>query len=223
MNLSVQSSTYYVHFYLFLTTEKWVNRNLNSLMTSKQLLDTVTTITKENIEVAKKHLSKLSEKQLDWIPNTGVWSVRQVLAHLNEYSRYYHPVFTRKIENTKYKSTKEGFMSSPLGRSAWKSMKLGRANNVKRKFRARKDYNPAISTELIHGNEVDYFIEQQEILLQIIKKSESVNLKKVKVPISISKIVRLRLGDALLFVGYHDQRHIQQISNLKNNPNFPKK
>lgn len=192
-------------------------------MTTKELIQIVTTITQENIEVARKHVNKMSSEQLNWIPNPGVWSVAQVLAHLNEYGRYYHPAFLKRIENTRFTSTKEGFVSSPLGRSAWKSMKLGNAKNVKRKFKAQKGYNPVFDKGLIKGNEPEIFMEQQVELLNIIEKAESVNLKRVKIPISISKIVRLRLGDALLFVVYHNQRHIQQILNLKTSPNFPKK
>ena len=67
------------------------------------------------------------------------------------------------------------------------------------------------------------FVDQQTELLDIIEKAQTVNMRRVKIPISISKIVRLRLGDALLFVAYHNQRHVQQVLNLKNNPNFPKK
>jgi hypothetical protein len=39
--------------------------------------------------------------------------------------------------------------------------------------------------------------------------------------ISISKIIRLRLGDALLFVVYHNERHVQQAKNLLKHPKFP--
>ena len=192
-------------------------------MTTKELIHIVTKITQENIELVNKSIRKMSENQLNWIPNPGVWSVTQVLAHLNEYGRYYHPTLTRKIENTRFDSTKEAFVSSPLGRSAWKSMKLGNAKNVKRKFRAQKGYNPSFDKDLVKGNEIDVFLEQQNELLTIIEKSEKVNMRRVKIPISISKIIRLRLGDALLFVVYHNQRHMQQIFNLKTNPNFPKK
>ena len=123
-------------------------------MTTKEIIQIVRNITQENIEVINKSVVKMSEKQLNWIPNPGVWSVAQVLAHLNEYGRYYHPTFVKKIENTRFTSTKEGFVSSPLGRSAWKSMKLGNAKNIKRKFKAQKGYNPVIDQGLMRGNEV---------------------------------------------------------------------
>jgi hypothetical protein len=102
-------------------------------------------------------------------------------------------------------------------------MKLGNARNVKRKFKAPKGQNPTLEPTLISGNDVGDFLENQNELLEIIDRSQTVNLRRVKIPISISKIVRLRLGDALLFVVYHNQRHVQQIIDLVTHKNFPKK
>ena len=192
-------------------------------MTTNELIAIVSKITSENLEYVNKCVSKLSEKQLDWRPNVGYWSIREVLAHLNSYASYYHPTFLKKIENTRFTSTKEAFVSSPLGRSAWKSMKLGNAKNIKRKFKAPKGHNPSLDTELITGNEIEEFVGHQNDLMTIFDKASNVNIRRVKIPISISKIVRLRLGDALLFVVYHNQRHVQQVFNLVNHPNFPPK
>ena len=192
-------------------------------MTTKELLQSAREITQENIDYIQKSIVKLSENQINWRPNPGVWSISEILAHMNEYSHYYHPVFKRRIENTRFNSTKEDFISSPLGRSAWKSMKLGRLNNVKRKFKAQKGYNPTIDPSLVKGNEVDQFLLLHTEFFEVIDLAENVNLKRVKIPISISKIIRLRLGDALLFVTYHNQRHLQQIKNLRESRNFPKK
>ncbi len=191
-------------------------------MTTKDLFDIVAQITQENIDNVNKAVKKLSIDQLNWVPNPGVWSINQVLAHLNEYGNYYHPVFHKRIDGTRFTSTKEAFISSPLGRSAWKSMKLGNAKNVKRKFKSPRDYNPSINENLLTGNELETFLSYQNELFQLFEKAKTVNIRRVKVPISISKIVRLRLGDALLFVVYHNQRHVQQILNLRNSVNFPK-
>lgn len=196
-----------------------MKRNENVL----DLLDDLIRITQENIDSVAKATKKLSENQLTWRPNPGVWSIQEILGHLNSYSEYYHPVFLSKMESTRFNNTKETFISSPLGRSAWKSMKLGKQKNIKRKFNAPKNYNPSIHPELLKGNEVESFLKDQEDLKEIIEKAKTVNLKKVKVPISISKIVRLRLGDALKFVIYHNERHVEQLKKLRANVNFPKK
>lgn len=192
-------------------------------MTTNELIAIVDKITRENIDNVVKKVSKLSLNQIEWRPNKGVWNIREVLAHLNSYATYYHPAFAKKIASTRHTSSKEAFLSSPLGRSAWKSMQLGRLNNIKRKFKSPKSHNPSFDNELVSGKEIDVFIDQQKELLQICEKAKEVNIRKVKIPISISKIVRLRLGDALLFVAYHNQRHMQQINNLMNHANFPKK
>lgn len=196
---------------------------MKGTITTKDLLKIVTDLSQDNIDLVSKLVKKMSENQLNWRPNSGVWSIRQVLAHLNAYAVYYHPVFIRRIENTRFTSTKEEFISSPLGKSAWKSMKLGNAKNIKRKFKAQKGYNPMVDPELLTGDEVNQFLDHQQELIGIAEKSKAVNLKRVKIPISISKIIRLRLGDALLFVTYHNERHVQQVMNLRNHPNFPKK
>lgn len=190
---------------------------------TEELISDLSQITEDNMSYVSKKCVHLGENQLDWRPNSGSWNIQEVLAHLNSYSDYYHKHFKERIAKTKFKNVKENFVSSPLGKSAWKSMKLGRANNVKRKFKAPKSYNPSISPSIISADVVQKFIDSQQELLEILNSARNVNLKKVKIKISISKIVRLRLGDALMFVIYHNERHVQQIKNIMAHPNFPKK
>lgn len=190
-------------------------------MTTNELIETLTSITNKNMEDVKSRVSGLNDVQLQWRPSDSSWNILEVLAHLNEYARYYHHTFLKKIENTRFRNTKEGFVSSPLGRSAWKSMKLGNARNIKRKFKAPKGTNPFNDKKLLEGDQVNDFVKFQNELLTIIENASHVNLRKVKIPISISKIIRLRLGDALLFVVYHNERHVQQIMNIVNHPKFP--
>jgi hypothetical protein len=190
-------------------------------MTSKELIQELLQLTRYNIEVVRSNFLKLKESQLKWKKDNISWSIEEVFAHLNAYGSYYNPTFLARIENTKHTSPKEIFVSSPLGKSAWKSMKLGNLKNVKRKMKSPKTYNPIFNEELITGNEVEKFNEQQQLFIEILSKADNVNLRRVKIPISISKIIRLRLGDALLFVAYHNERHLQQATNILNHPKFP--
>ena len=192
-------------------------------MTTQWLLTEVATITERNIQLLKGKFSAYSSAQLSWKPNEGTWSLNEVFAHLNSYATYYHTAFIDRIEKTRFRTPRETFASSPLGRSAWQSMKLGKQNNVKRKFNAPKAYNPTVNPSMVNEQEVQYFLKAQYELLTVLEKSIAVSLRKVKVPISISKIIRLRLGDALLFVAYHNERHMQQAINLTKHPKFPKK
>lgn len=35
-------------------------------------------------------------------------------------------------------------------------------------------------------------------------------VEKIRIPISINQLIKIRLGDSLRFVIYHNQRHFQQ-------------
>lgn len=192
-------------------------------MTTIQLIEELKRITQSNLDLLKKKFSHLNEQQKNWRKDKDSWSLNEIFAHLNEYSNYYHPAFSSRIQNTKYKEPKELYVSTPLGRSAWKSMKLGNAKNVKRKFKSPRSYNPFYNPEIVTGADIDSFQKSQIELLEIIDQAATVNMRKVKIPISISKIVRLKLGDALMYVVYHNERHMQQALNLLNHMKFPKK
>lgn len=192
-------------------------------MTTQWLLEEVAGITERNLDLIKKKFSGYSEQQLNWKPNSNTWSCLEIFAHLNAYSNFYHPAFRKKISITRFRNPSTVFTSSPLGRSAWQTMKLGKEKNVKRRFNSPKDYNPSVHPELVKETTLTDFVNQQKELLNILEASVAVNLRKVKVPISISKLVRLRLGDALLFAAYHNERHMQQAINLTKLSQFPKK
>lgn len=192
-------------------------------MNSVTLLEDLDRITNDNLNFVNRKVKTLTENQLNWSPNEFTWSVNQILAHLNSYAHFYHEAIQSRIEVTKFNSPKEIFQSSPLGKSGWLSMKLGNAKNVKRKFNAPKKYDPLFTPELMEGNQISIFVERQNEMKELLLKSALVNLKKVKIPISISKLIKFRLGDALMYVIYHNERHIQQARNLIAHRSFPKK
>jgi hypothetical protein len=190
-------------------------------MTTTELLQEASKVTEDNIALLSKHVLPLSDEQKNWKKDQSSWSINEIFAHLNEYAAYYHKAMQRKIEKTRFRTPRENFISSPLGRSAWKSMKLGNLQNVKRKMKSPRAYNPIINPELIKGNDTAIFDKEQHELLEIIKSAAQINIRKAKIPISISKIIRLRFGDALLFVVYHNERHVRQALNLIQHPKFP--
>ena len=103
-------------------------------MTGQELIAQIEQIVHENIEFAQKKCQHFSDVQLNWAPTPSEWSIAQVFAHLNKYALYYHPAFARKIEHTKFRTPTDNFISSPLGKASWKSMKLGRGEKHQKKI-----------------------------------------------------------------------------------------
>ena len=50
----------------------------------------------------------------------------------------------------------------------------------------------------------------QKDFLQLIRTASSYNLTKIRLPISLTKWVTMRLGDVFQFVTMHNERHLVQ-------------
>ena len=74
-----------------------------------------------------------------------------------------------------------------------------------------KDKNPINSK--LDRKVIDEFINQQIKTIDLLNKSKSVNLNKNKVKITLTKWIKLKLGDTFRFVINHNIRHIKQIEN----------
>ncbi|NOQ74795.1 MAG: hypothetical protein GQ574_22465 [Crocinitomix sp.] len=164
----------------------------------------------------------LTPAQLNWQPNDRTWSVAQVLAHLNAYYRYYIPVFRGKISNTRFTEPTEHFTSSPLGIAVFRSVKLGKVKNVKRKLKSTKEYNPLINTSLSLDNVVEEYLEHVKDFTNVLHEGATINLRKTKCPLSLRPVVKLNMGDAFIFTAFHNERHLEQIKKVIRSARFPK-
>ena len=100
-------------------------------MTTNSLFNELETLTKEHISFLENSVITLNDEQLSFKVRPESWNVREIIAHINEFALYYHSAFSKKIDTTIYREPKETFLSSPLGKSMWSTMRLGYANNVK--------------------------------------------------------------------------------------------
>lgn len=189
---------------------------------SEVLLKHLSSLTNKLSEEVRKEFGDLSEDQLYWQPDNYSWSIGQCLTHLNAYYRYYVPVFTERVQNSRFQDAAEFFQSSPLGNSTYMMVKLGKVKNVKRKLKSPKDYNPLINKNLGSENPIEEFLKFQKELGQIFEDAKKINLRKTKTSFSIRPIVKLRIGDAFQYIVYHCERHIEQAKKVKALPNFPK-
>lgn len=158
----------------------------------------------QHLQTITSRIQNLDQEVLLKPAAGGGWSIAQCLEHLNSYGRYYLPEIEAGLAGAKPDATAAAtFTSTWLGNYFTHMMEPG----VK-KYKAPKDHRPAATLDATAV--VATFIEQQELLLQYLRRSEQVNLDKIRVPVSIARWIRLKLGDVFRFLIAHNERHIQQ-------------
>ena len=171
-----------------------------------QLLAQIEANIEQHLQTVTGRLQNLDEKKLLQPAANGGWSIAQCLEHLNSYARYYLPEIDKALNKADLVYPATGSVKGTwLGRYFTRSMQPG--NNAK-KYKAPKDHVPV--PELDAAKVISEFIGQQEQLLALVRKAQKADLDKVRVPISISRWIKMRLGDVFQFLTVHDERHMQQ-------------
>ncbi|RYY38351.1 MAG: DinB family protein [Chitinophagaceae bacterium] len=165
----------------------------------------------ERLRAAAGFFKQTDKNKLIYMPSSAQWSVVQILEHLNAYGRFYLPAM-RKAMTEKVSHKNAWFQSGFWGDYFTKSMKPTNVYEVKSKMKAMKAYS--FPNSLHVETVLNEFNEQQEELLRIIELAQHVDIGDLKVPISITKMIKLKLGDSIRFLIAHEQRHMLQARNL---------
>ena len=138
------------------------------------------------------------------------WSATQCLMHLNSYGDYYLPALQKAMEEAEQKGWRSTTNFTAGFTGNWFTnlmLPKGEAKTI-RKMKSPKNHTP-----VTNGNSdavLAAFTDQQEVLLQLLEKAKSVDLRKTKVSISISRFIKLTLGDTFRFLIAHNYRHVVQ-------------
>lgn len=165
--------------------------------------------TKQLIQEAEL-LKEKPEALLNYKQDATSWSVLECLEHLNLYGRFYLPEIKKRIQQGKGKSDpvfKSGWLGNYFANSMLPKAKL----NKMKTFKNMNTINSQLDKRVI-----DEFLSQQEQMLQLLEESRKISLNKTKTAISISKLIKLKLGDTFRFVIYHNQRHMVQLQRIEN-------
>ncbi|MBA5791990.1 hypothetical protein H1R17_03675 [Flavobacterium sp. xlx-214] len=76
-------------------------------------------------------------------------------------------------------------------------------------FKSMNPINSVLDQETIAA-----FLTQQNQLLNILTNAEKINLNSLRITTSISSIIKLKLGDTLRVIIYHNKRHIVQAQKV---------
>ncbi len=171
------------------------------------LLADLTTRTEQHLAQAKQWLD-LPLDQLNWKADPDSWSILECLEHLNLYGDFYLPEMRQQMANSKHAAEptfKSGWLGNYFANSMLPKPKLN-------KMKTFKDKNPNGSQLGI--DRLEKFIHQQEETLSILQEAQKVSLSKTKTGVTISNFIRLRLGDTLRVVIYHNYRHLVQAEKV---------
>ena len=161
-----------------------------------------------------KTLSQLEEfknystNELNYKPSKSEWSILECIEHLCLYGKFYLPEIEKCLTNAKTEDNLF-FKSSLIGDYFVNMIK---ASNTK-KIKATKQMDSTGSD--LNISTINQFMKQLEWFDSLLIKAEKVNLTKVKTSISLTKLIKLRLGDTLRFLVYHNERHILQAKRIE--------
>lgn len=152
---------------------------------------------------------ELSLKDLNYKPCDSSWSILECIEHLNLYGNFYLPEIEKQILNAKTTLNERYFKSGVLGNYFVNVIK---ATNPK-KIKTTKQMDSTGSP--LNFSTIDQFIKQLERLESLLKESEKIDISKIKTAISLSKLLKIRLGDTFRFLVYHNERHIIQATRME--------
>lgn len=180
----------------------------NMQIEQKLLIKELMTLIEQSISSVQKFKS-LPESKLNFKTNATEWSILECIEHLNLYGDFYLPEIEKVLLESEQKSENNFFKSGFIGNYFANLMKT--KNGKIKKMKTPKDKNPINSSLSI--TTIDRQLKQLEKLKILLEQSRTVNLTKIKIAISLTKFIKLRLGDTLRFVVYHIERHILQAQN----------
>lgn len=175
---------------------------------SEQFIQDLVEQTRRIINQAEK-LKTFDLNTLTWKANQTTWSILECLEHLNLYGDFYLPQIENQLKSSKFKADpvfKSGILGNYFAQSMLPKEKLN-------KMKTFKDKNPLNAK--LDKTVIDKFINQQIELLDLLNQSRNVSLNKVKIQTSISRLIKLKLGDTFQFFIHHNIRHLKQIERIE--------
>lgn len=170
---------------------------------SNLLLKDLNNLTLEFIRRAES-MKDATDESLERRTSSDSWNALECLEHLNLYGDFYIPEINRRLAD-RHAGSFPDFKSGWLGNYFAKGM-LPRENM--KTMNTFADKNPL--GQPVDRSTIERFLDQQRQMLEILERCKGQSLTNIRTSISISRWIKLRLGDTLRVVVYHNQRHMAQ-------------
>jgi len=193
---------------------------------SEELINDLKLRTEKVLIQAEKFLS-LTNDELNFRTSPESWSILECMEHLNLYGRFYLKEIQNRITENPKKSDqifKSGFLGNYFANSMLPPASTSRlalnnrssaSTSKSKKMKKMKTFanmNPINSS--LDKRVLEEFIQQQYDMLRLLDGAKNSNLNKIKCGITITKLLKLKLGDTFRFVIYHNERHLLQAEKV---------
>jgi hypothetical protein len=175
----------------------------------EQLINDLLTLTEASSKKVME-FRQLDNQELNFKPGPEKWSILECIEHLNLYGDFYLPEIERRILSQKTSDNHTVFKSGLIGNYFAKLMQV--KDGKISKMKSPKDKNPANSA--LTKTTLDRFLKQQERLRGLLNQSRKIDLTRTKASISLTPLIKLRLGDTFRFFIYHIERHVLQAEKV---------
>ncbi|MDQ3811385.1 MAG: DinB family protein [Chloroflexota bacterium] len=157
----------------------------------------------------------LDDRQLNWQPPDGGWSIGQVFEHLvvanDSYLDRIWPL-VREDNAPRHTSVQAEWRPTLMGR-----MLVGSFRSP-RKLPAPRIYRPSAQPR---ARVVAEFRQRQHELRELLHAAADLNWRRIRTTSPVTPLIRLNLGDCFTIVVVHAQRHLGQIERLREGAGFP--
>jgi len=157
----------------------------------------------------------LTDEQLVWKPEPGVWNVLECIEHLIVVDGLYFPRIEAALAAAQGGGKDAPFRPSFFGKTFLRYV----SPDSKRKIKTFRLFEPppALTDVSVPAR----FIAQQAVLTALIQRADGADLNDNTFSSPVSRLIRFSLGEGLTLLVLHQQRHLQQARRLTQHPGFP--
>jgi len=171
----------------------------------------------ENIkEDAVELTAPLTDVQFNWRPSAKQWSISECLAHLNLTDGLDLPMLASEIE----RGHAQGITASGPFRYGFLSRTFVHYSEPPPKLRVKAPKVYAPPAGHLKDKVVPEFICIHDRMLELVVKSNGLDLARIKVPTQFPRI-KFSLGQWFALATAHDRRHLWQAWQVRRRADFP--
>ena len=160
---------------------------------------------------AKGLTEGLTEAQFNWRPAADQWSIEECLAHLTAVGQVEVEAVEKAVDEAKAKGITG---AGPFEFPAWERFILRETEPpVRHQMPAPKRFVP-IHGQPITGVLPTFLHVQRQFGIQI-ERADGLDLRRVKVPTPISRLLKLSLGATIAQAAAHERRHLAQARRVR--------